>query len=477
VHARDLMARLGYRDKPRDQAWRYAPSYRRPTIDYWYRESPAVLVPNAFFRANAQTSTPGFLSDTQPVPAVPGEAVLKFATDGRLQSLLVVPPKYSSSGAAKAADWTPLLDAAQLDRASSKPIAPSAAIVPFDQRSAWTWNDRDGTWIAEAASFAGKVVWFEIRNAEDAVTPPPYPSRSFLIVWASLFIALIVFLARRNIRLRRADIRGATRIAMFAAIVSVSDFILGADHVPTQSEGLLVLMSLAWAALISIVHFGGYIAVEPTMRRRWPQSLVSWTRLLDGRFKDPIVGRDVLAGCVGGLLIVFGHVGFPLALAAVSGHAPLPHFPLNAASLNGGALMLSELVSGWARVIVDATGYVIFLVLFRRLVRNAWVATLLFFLLESTRGFGRGDQPAFLLSVAVTVALAAYLPARFGFLSLVVAFGIEAMISVTPLLLPPAAWHTGITAIGVAAILAIAGYGFVTALGGRPLFTGDFIEA
>ncbi len=32
------------------------------------------------------------------------------------------------------------------------------------------------------------------------------------------------------------------------------------------------------------------------MRKYWPESLISWARVLDGRFSDPRVGRDVLAG-------------------------------------------------------------------------------------------------------------------------------------------------------------------------------------
>ena len=34
------------------------------------------------------------------------------------------------------------------------------------------------------------------------------------------------------------------------------------------------------------------------MRRRWPATLVSWSRLLAGGFRDPLVGRDVLFGCL-----------------------------------------------------------------------------------------------------------------------------------------------------------------------------------
>jgi hypothetical protein len=38
-----------------------------------------------------------------------------------------------------------------------------------------------------------------------------------------------------------------------------------------------------------------YLALEPHVRRRWPTVLVAWSRVLSGRWRDPLVGRDVLA--------------------------------------------------------------------------------------------------------------------------------------------------------------------------------------
>ena len=46
-----------------------------------------------------------------------------------------------------------------------------------------------------------------------------------------------------------------------------------------------------------------YIALEPFVRRRWPQILVSWTRLLSGEWRDPLVACNVLVGCAFGVLI------------------------------------------------------------------------------------------------------------------------------------------------------------------------------
>jgi len=46
-----------------------------------------------------------------------------------------------------------------------------------------------------------------------------------------------------------------------------------------------------------------YIALEPFVRRRWPQMLVSWTRLLAENLRDPLVARDALIGCALGSLV------------------------------------------------------------------------------------------------------------------------------------------------------------------------------
>src|SRR6185503_10234521 len=45
-----------------------------------------------------------------------------------------------------------------------------------------------------------------------------------------------------------------------------------------------------------------YLAFEPYLRRRLPHLLVGWARILDGRVKDPQVGRNVLLGLTLGAL-------------------------------------------------------------------------------------------------------------------------------------------------------------------------------
>ena len=64
---------------------------------------------------------------------------------------------------------------------------------------------------------------------------------------------------------------------------------------------------LLFMAISTALFWGGavwvlYLAMEPYVRRYWPQAIISWTRVLSGRWRDPLVGRDVLYGAVLGIL-------------------------------------------------------------------------------------------------------------------------------------------------------------------------------
>ena len=44
-----------------------------------------------------------------------------------------------------------------------------------------------------------------------------------------------------------------------------------------------------------------YMALEPYVRRRWPQSMIAWSRLLGGAVRDPVVGGNLLIGAAFGV--------------------------------------------------------------------------------------------------------------------------------------------------------------------------------
>jgi len=63
-----------------------------------------------------------------------------------------------------------------------------------------------------------------------------------------------------------------------------------------------------------------YVALEPEIRARWPHSIVTWNRLLAGRWKDPQVCSHILVGSAVGIIewlgvewIVWGGSGLEIA--------------------------------------------------------------------------------------------------------------------------------------------------------------------
>jgi serine/threonine-protein kinase len=98
-------------------------------------------------------------------------------------------------------------------------------------------------------------------------------------------------------RLGRSDRRGASRLAAFVFVTWTAAVFFGAHHVPSFAELGLVIEFLAWGLGLSCFMWVLYVALEPYERRRWPATLVSWSRLLAGGFRDPLIGRDILVGC------------------------------------------------------------------------------------------------------------------------------------------------------------------------------------
>ena len=70
-----------------------------------------------------------------------------------------------------------------------------------------------------------------------------------------------------------------------------------------DSLGRLTL-AMAGALLLSAQTWLVYVALEPTVRRHRPDLLVGWSRMLEGRLRDPLVTRDLLGGALLGLLWV-----------------------------------------------------------------------------------------------------------------------------------------------------------------------------
>src|SRR6185295_12946481 len=122
-------------------------------------------------------------------------------------------------------------------------------------------------------------------------------------VLGTLLVVIIVasaLLAAGNLRRQRGDRRGAFRLAVFVFSVQMAIWAVRAHIMASFGTFGTFLVALATSVFYGMMMWTVYIALEPYVRRRWPQTLISWSTVLIGRVRDAVVGRDVLIGCAAG---------------------------------------------------------------------------------------------------------------------------------------------------------------------------------
>ena len=329
--ARDLIQALGYRQPPLDRAYgfvydtefrQYAErneqpgTYRAqlangqpPLISFWYRQSPRYLeVINGV----------GAVSFTNPPLVISGMVGVSLDPQGRLVQLDAVPPQVEAVPApARPVDWTAPLTAAGVDMTRFTAAEPQwIPPVGFDARAAWTGSfahTPDVPVRVEAASWRGRPVYFQVIgpwSRPARMQPLQRTAAERVVQWLVLFLLLAMFtiavlLAWHNFRQGRGDIRGASRLAAFVACCWMLLWLGTAHHVPTPEELSTFLWAVSSALLGAAAFWVLYLALEPHVRRRWPQSMITWSRVLGGGLRDPLVGSHLLIG------IAFG-VGYTL---------------------------------------------------------------------------------------------------------------------------------------------------------------------
>jgi hypothetical protein len=129
-----------------------------------------------------------------------------------------------------------------------------------------------------------------------------------------------------NLRAGRVDRTGAFRMAGAFIALSVAAWLVRAHHLGALGAELrLLIRMLEETCFRAVFAWFLYLAIEPTIRRHWPQKLVSWTRLLRGGSGDALVGRDLLVGLALGVgVALVGRLHFAAGTAlGVAPPAPL----------------------------------------------------------------------------------------------------------------------------------------------------------
>ena len=145
----------------------------------------------------------------------------------------------------------------------------------------------------------------------------------------------------------------ALRPVSVAGIVTADD---PAPLVPGEAAVYLVISTRLGAALFDgVVVWLFYLGLEPFARRSWPHLLIGWTRFLDGRWRDPLVGQAVLAGVLFGTILPAVATlpeasGRLLGLAGEQRCTGRPRWPARDLTCRGGNMALAGLKNALALV-------------------------------------------------------------------------------------------------------------------------------
>ncbi len=498
--ARDLVQTLGYKDRPTDQAhgFAYNSEFQRyaelreppevyraqlahgqpPLILFWYRQSPRYLQP---------LNGDSLVSAGDPPPTASGMVAVNLDPQGRLTYFGAVPPQLETvpEPPTPAAPWNALFSAAGLDPATLTPAEPQwLPLVSFDARAAWTASYPHAPGIPmriEAASWRGKPVSFQVIGPW---TRPgrmqPYQASAGVVAseWLSLVVIFALFLiaallAWRNFGLGRGDIQGASRLAAFVLCCSLVFWLCEAHHMPTTQEYRNFTWALSSALFMACAYWVLYMALEPYIRRRWPQSLISWSRLLGGGVRDPMVGGHLLIGFSLGVWfaifffvedIFFERAGYIPTMVRLNSL-------LDARRMVGGFSFFLQQSIG-----IALTLFFLFFLL-RALVRKQWLAAACFIILFAGNTMLQSNHPVISgIFTAMQGALAIFTLIRFGVLPMVVGIFVSSLLPEFPVTADFSTWYAGSNIFALASVLALGAWSFHTTLAGRRLFQEGFLD-
>ncbi len=459
---------------------------QRPSVLwYWYRLSPRYLEADGF---SNMSLTPGVVLPDDPHSTLSGTIDIQVDMEGRLNYFQAIPPQQQdpppSASAPPAPDWNALFKAAGLDASRLQPAVPEwTALVASDARAAWTgvWPGSGLPLRVEAAAFQGRPVSFSLSGPWSVPERMRTHEQSKLskagdILEASIFVALILLGAWRastHLRTGKGDRRGAARLAIAVFGLEILLAVFHTHLTPSAYMIFIFILTISTGLFVTGVLWLIYLALEPYVRRHWPQTIITWTRMIDGRWRDPLVGRDLLFGVILGVLwsaiFMLGYFGRTRA-------GSFNQFPATDYLL-GFAPTISTCL---ANIINSIFGTMIFffaLVLLRVLLKNRWLAAAAFvFLFTTPRALGSSSWLIQIVIWGSIYGITAISVVRFGFVVLAIgSFTANLMLNL-PYPLDPGRWYAVDTYLVLAGLLTISAWGFYNSLGRETVIKQDWLS-
>ncbi len=502
--AREILVKLGYAEPPADKvggfsfdgdllayleknsksqpSWNELLPERPQLLQFWYREDPRGMTPNGFWN---NSLTPGVVTFDDPPPILSGMINVKLDSEGRLTYFQAIPPERDDHPPTPhPVDWSALFAAAEIDPAQLRAATPSwATLASTDTRQAWdgTWPDSRRPLHVEAGAWRGKPVFFALlgpwtipgRMGPQEQTSGAKASGILGVVIAITMVVAAVSFAARNYARGRVDRQGAFRQACVAFFVELAIFVCRAHFIPAFETIFLCVLAVSTALFLSGLLWLLYLALEPYVRRNWPQTIISWTRVTSGRLRDPLVGRDLISGVGLGMAWVLIFELGVLAVMRAGGRPQLANEDYLLGTREAAATWLSSVVGS----ILGTLVFFFLIVLLRVLVRNQWLAAALFVVIFALPKILTSDHV--LIDVLVwgsIYAIAAVAVVRLGFIVLAVGTFVANVLLNLPYTLDFSNWYATHVVFIVLTFVAIAGYGFYTSLAGKPLWKEELFD-
>ena len=485
ARAQQLLASIGYEASHTDNAFWFSartPRFflrRSGAIQFVYRQSPPPLLPKNLFRV---------VTEDDPPTDIPGRATVTLDSQGQLVGFNWLRNRHPDDRlAGQEPDWPALFELAGLNIMDFLLVNPdNVPVLPHDSLTEWQGTGPSGEIHVDAASLGGKAVSFQVHDG----TVPSAPRGNVLVIGlpieAELFFWTLVVLAfaasaalgRRNLRMGIGDRASARKMAVFVACTGSLYAILRAHHVPSALEEITFVLAVSgWVLVWTAFCWMIYIAIEPYVQRRWPAMLMSWVRLLQGRVRDPRVGRDVLFGVLAGIVLT--------ALDVVHGHildrtaASVSAFAFRLEPLHSSRHFLAAIAFHLADTLQFALAGLFFFLLLRLIVANKWIASAIWVamatavgaaVLRTSGGTPLGWSSLFAVAVALLFLLVLF---RVSFLAVVLMLIVQRLMTAMPITLDPDAWFLGSSVVILLLVVGAAVYGFLVALAGRSALAGS----
>jgi serine/threonine-protein kinase len=438
------------------------------SLRFVYRQSSQLLVPQNLFHV---------VTESDPALNAQGMAIVTLDPAGRLRGFSRIPDLPGVEGR-PVSMWSDLFGAAGLDLAEFTQVFPAdRPLVKHDTVIGWTRGAAavPSTTVL-AAALDGNPVHFEIDPAS-TLRPARVPITTYrsplaeTALWAVVVVvfATAIVMASRNLRAGEGDLAGARVLAIVMFCGGFLSLILRAHHLPDPlDEVILVLSTSGWSFVWASFSWLAYVSFEPHVRRLWPHTLVSWTRMLSGRVRDSLIGRDVLIGVLTGTIIAAA-----LLLRVEFSDGARPEYLSAPAleALRSSRHFASRILYAALDGLQFSLGAFYMLLLLRLILRRTWIAVLALLVLGAAIN-GNVSSPWPVIYALSTGALFVTLVLKFGLLAGVVTVMCERLLTRLPITLDPGAWYFGSSMAVVLLVLAAAVCGFTLAQARRPAPSG-----